>query len=150
MQGFLAKSPALLVDRRIAVYRSLRPDVCGTFWLRDGTMRDRAAGDARAETAPSPTRSGELFEFKEADLTVADIMTEAIISAAPEETVVSATERMAAHNVSCIAVMDGRRAVGILTERDVVRGVAGGDDRFAAATVAERMSRPVISSSTRS
>jgi len=90
-------------------------------------------------------RSSDFLEFEEAELTVEDIMTEAIVSAVPEESILSVTQRMSEHNISCIAVMDGERALGILTERDVLKGVAAGCEDFVGATVAERMSSPVIS-----
>jgi CBS domain-containing protein len=88
--------------------------------------------------------SRDSLGLTEAELTVDDIMTEAIVVATPEETVLSATQRMSEHNISCIAVVDGERPVGILTERDVLRGVAAGCDEFVGATVGERMSSPLV------
>jgi len=108
-------------------------------------MRDRTESCEGVRTAIPTMRSPETPEFREAEVTVEDIMTEAIVSAAPEETVSSATQRMSDANISCIAVTDGERAVGILTERDVLKAVAAGYEEFAGATVAERMSSPVIS-----
>ena len=108
-------------------------------------MRDRTESCQGVRTAIPTGRSPETLEFREAEVTVEDIMTEAIVSVAPGETVSSATQRMSDRNISCIAVMDGARAVGILTERDVLKGVAAGYEEFVGATVAERMSRPVIS-----
>ena len=71
-------------------------------------------------------------------------MSEAIVSAAPDETVLSVARTMTEHNISCIVVTTAEGAVGVLTERDVLRGVANGDDLLTA-IVAEKMSSPVIS-----
>jgi len=108
-------------------------------------MRDRTESCEGLRTAISTMRSPESLEFRETEVMVEDIMTEAIISAASEETVLSAAQRMSEHNISCIAVTNGERAVGILTERDVLKGVAAGYEEFLGATVAAKMSHPVIS-----
>ena len=108
-------------------------------------MLERTKSCEGVRTAIPTMRSPDSLEFGETEVTVEDIMTEAIISAAPEEAVLSAAQRMSEHNISCIAVTTGERAVGILTERDVLKGVAAGYEEFVGATVAEKMSSPVIS-----
>jgi len=113
--------------------------------LWGGAMPDRIAGHANAEPAGPTMPSLDFLEFGETELTVEDIMTEAIVSATAQETIASATQRMSEHDISCIAVMDGERAAGILTERDVLKGVATGRQDFGEVTVAEVMSSPVIS-----
>jgi len=75
---------------------------------------------------------------------VEDIMTGTIISVTPEETVGAAIREMAKYRISCIIVTAGGRAEGILTERDVLRGVATHYDDFLRAKVAKEMSKPVI------
>ncbi len=46
----------------------------------------------------------------------------------PEATLAEAADRMVARSVDCLAVVDGRSLVGILTERDVVVAVGEGID----------------------
>lgn len=46
----------------------------------------------------------------------------------PEATLGEAAERMIDQNVGCLAVIDRREMVGIVTEHDVVEAVAGGAD----------------------
>jgi CBS domain-containing protein len=46
----------------------------------------------------------------------------------PEATLADAADRMVARSVDCLAVVDGRNLVGILTERDVVVAVGEGID----------------------
>jgi CBS domain-containing protein len=89
-------------------------------------------------------RSSASLEFGDAELKIEDIMSETIVSAAPDETVLSAARRMAKHNISCIVVTTADGPVGILTERDALRGVAGGYEDFLTAIVSEKMSSPVI------
>lgn len=58
--------------------------------------------------------------------TVADLMTSPAVTAAPEETVGQAAARMRDAGVGSVVVVEGNRPVGILTERDLLRAVAGG------------------------
>ncbi len=60
--------------------------------------------------------------------TVADLMTSPPVSATAAETLEQASARMAEHGVGSVLVLDGRRLVGILTERDLVRATAMGAD----------------------
>lgn len=108
-------------------------------------MRDHAEihdGTGTATAIPQPMTS---LEFSDAELTVEDIMTETIVSAVPDEAVSSTIQKMARYKISCIIVTTGGRAVGILTERDVLRGVATRYGDFVRATVGEEMSHPVFS-----
>jgi len=142
----LEKSCAVPSDKR---YRSVGPwngDPYVMILIQGGdAMLERTKSCEGVRTAIPTMRSPDSLEFGETEVTVEDIMTEAIISAAPEEAVLSAAQRMSEHNISCIAVTTGERAVGILTERDVLKGVAAGYEEFVGATVAEKMSSPVIS-----
>jgi len=52
---------------------------------------------------------------------VADVMTSDPLTAEPSETVAEATARMRDRKVGSVVVVDGRRAIGILTERDLVK-----------------------------
>jgi len=108
-------------------------------------MRDRTAtGDSTGTTASTP-QTEMLLEFSDIDLKVTDIMTESIISVGSHETVELAIQEMAKYKISCIIVTDGGRAVGILTERDVLQGVATRYGDFVGARIAKEMSHPVIS-----
>ena len=51
-------------------------------------------------------------------------MTEAVVTAEPDETLATVAERMREHRVGSVVVVDGNRPVGILTERDLVRATA--------------------------
>jgi CBS domain-containing protein len=85
------------------------------------------------------------LEFSRTELKVEDFMTGTVITVSPEETVSAAIREMAKYRISCVIVTVGGKAVGILTERDVLRGIAARYDEFVKATVAEEMSEPVIS-----
>ncbi|MHC4520334.1 MAG: CBS domain-containing protein, partial [Planctomycetota bacterium] len=107
-------------------------------------MSDTTATCHRA-IAPAPEmRPLPSLEFDDAELKIEDLMSETIVSAGPDETILSAARRMSKRNISCIVVTMAEGAVGILTERDVLRGVATGYDNFLTRTVAEKMSSPVI------
>jgi CBS domain-containing protein len=54
-----------------------------------------------------------------------ELMTGAIVAVAPEDTLGEAAERMAEHGVGSSIVLDGGRLIGILTERDLLKAVAG-------------------------
>src|SRR5690606_36963229 len=53
-------------------------------------------------------------------------MSRPVVTALPDESVAAAASRMNERKVGSVVVVDGTRPVGILTERDVLRGVAGG------------------------
>ena len=61
-------------------------------------------------------------------LTVGDIMTRSVLTAAASDTVAEAAARMHARRVGSIVVTQGKVPVGILTERDLVRFAAGAAD----------------------
>ena len=54
-----------------------------------------------------------------------DLMTRDVLAVAPEDTLGEAAQRMADGNVGSAVVVDYGRLVGILTERDLLRAVAG-------------------------
>jgi citrate synthase len=73
--------------------------------------------------------------------TVADVMTRDVLTASPSDTVAETCARMLERpggKVGSAVVTDGERAVGILTERDLVRAVAAGAD-LSTAKVSEWM-----------
>ena len=63
-----------------------------------------------------------------ASRTVADIMSSPALTADPSETLAQVAGRMADHKVGSVVVCDGRRPIGILTERDLIRFAAAGAD----------------------
>jgi citrate synthase len=63
--------------------------------------------------------------------TVADVMSSPPVTATPSETIAEATGRMRDSKVGSVVVVDGNRAIGILTERDLVRFAASGADASA-------------------
>src|SRR5689334_5590906 len=61
--------------------------------------------------------------------TVADVMSHPVVTALPAETVAAAAERMRERRVGSVVVVDhDDRAIGILTERDMIRLAAAGSD----------------------
>lgn len=60
--------------------------------------------------------------------TVADIMSSPPVTVTSSEAVDGAATRMGEHRVGSVVVVDGRRVIGIFTERDLVRFCASGAD----------------------
>jgi CBS domain-containing protein len=56
---------------------------------------------------------------------VGELMTRDVLSVAPEDTIGEAAEKMAEANVGSVVVSDYGRLIGILTERDLLKAVAG-------------------------
>ncbi len=75
----------------------------------DGRARDGTASDGRART-------------------VADIMSQPVVTASPEETIAATAARMRERRVGSVVVVEDDRPIGILTERDLVRIAAAGAD----------------------
>src|SRR5262245_59708735 len=57
--------------------------------------------------------------------TLTDLMTKDVLTVAPEDTIGEAAQKMVDREVSSAAVSDYGRLIGILTERDLTRAVAG-------------------------
>ncbi len=68
--------------------------------------------------------------------TVGEIMSRPPVTATADEPVSVAADRMREQSVGSVVVVDGDRAVGILTERDLVRLAAAGTE---ASTIADWM-----------
>ena len=77
---------------------------------------------------------------------LADIMTTRLVNAAPGETVREAVRRMSDAGVGSVAVCEGSRLVGILTERDVLGLAARGAD-LDVVPVEEAMTEGVVTAS---
>jgi CBS domain-containing protein len=70
---------------------------------------------------------------------VADHMTRSLLTVTAEATLGEAAAQMAERGVGAVVVLEGEAIAAILTERDVMRAVAGGQDGSAA--VRDWMSR---------
>jgi CBS domain-containing protein len=57
-----------------------------------------------------------------------EIMSTKVVTAGPETTIADAAARMVAGGTGSAVVLQGSFLVGILTERDVLRAAASGDD----------------------
>ena len=58
--------------------------------------------------------------------TVADHMTRELLTIEPDAPLTEAAKRMASRGVGAIVVLEGDRLAGIITERDILKAVAGG------------------------
>src|SRR5215213_11953275 len=57
--------------------------------------------------------------------TLGEVMSRDVITIEPFDTIGHCAEKMVAEGVSAIVVSDGGRLIGIVTERDLTRAVAG-------------------------
>ena len=73
-------------------------------------------------------------------------MTTRVVQAAPGESVREAARSMGKAGIGSVAVCEGSRLVGILTERDVLRLVAQGED-LDRVLVGDAMTTPVLTAS---
>lgn len=60
------------------------------------------------------------------------------------ETVFSAIQTMAHYNISCLVVTSNKKAVGVITERDIMRRVSLEGRDLKKCTIKEVMSSPII------
>lgn len=74
---------------------------------------------------------------------VADIMTNASVSESPSDTLKDAAIRMWQQQTGSLLVMDGDTLLGIVTERDVMKAVANGDD-VGSTPVSSAMTKDVL------
>jgi CBS domain-containing protein len=59
---------------------------------------------------------------------VSDVMSRAAVTESPADSLTAAADRMWARQTGSLLVMDGEQLLGIITERDVMKAVARGDD----------------------
>jgi diguanylate cyclase (GGDEF)-like protein len=80
------------------------------------------------------------------DLTIKDLMTPIIVTTTPDALLADVIQSMVTEHHSCVLVCQEQRAVGIITERDIVYLMARfmTDRQTADVLVAEVMSQPVI------
>ena len=57
--------------------------------------------------------------------TLREVMTEEVLTVEPSDTIGEAAEKMTQHGVGAVVVSDFGRMIGIFTERDLMRAVAG-------------------------
>ncbi|GAA1331606.1 CBS domain-containing protein [Catellatospora bangladeshensis] len=69
---------------------------------------------------------------------IRDVMVEPVVGATPDADVAEVARRMLEHDVRSVAVVDGRRLVGVVTRRDMLRAVSR-DDRALEAEVRRRL-----------
>jgi CBS domain-containing protein len=76
---------------------------------------------------PSPATSLSVWELNYllAQLTVGGVMSAAVIVVDPERPVAEAARIMMDHKIGALPVVDEGRLVGIITESDFVRAMAG-------------------------
>lgn len=78
-------------------------------------------------------------------LTLADIASMAVLSVSPDTALDKAVALMADHRVSSLLILESRRLLGIMTERDILRAMHLGVD--SATAVRTLMSEPVLTAS---
>jgi len=79
-------------------------------------------------------------------VSISDVMSTHVVQGAPSESVREAARSMGKAGIGSVAVCDGSRLVGILTERDVLRLVAQGED-LDRVLVGDAMTTPVLTAS---
>ncbi len=76
-------------------------------------------------------------------MVIREVMTEEVVTAAPERTVREIAELMRERNVGSVVLIDGQRPVGFLTDRDLTVSVLA-DGRDLGDRAADHASSPVI------
>ncbi|HET9738153.1 MAG TPA: CBS domain-containing protein [Solirubrobacteraceae bacterium] len=74
---------------------------------------------------------------------IREVMTESVVTAAPQRTVREIAELMRERNVGSVVLVDGERPVGFVTDRDLALSVIA-DGREFGDRVADHASAPVI------
>ena len=75
---------------------------------------------------------------------VSDIMTREVVTSLAEDEMAQVARKMASQRISCVVVVSGRKPVGIVSERDIVRVVAERPGMMVGMRVREMMSSPVV------
>lgn len=76
---------------------------------------------------------------------IADIMSSPVITVGIDAKVIDAAKIMARNKKGCVIVMKGEKAVGIITERDLLERVLAEGKDYSKMVVEEVMSSPLIS-----
>ncbi|MHC4519062.1 MAG: CBS domain-containing protein [Planctomycetota bacterium] len=85
----------------------------------------------------------EPSDYNRRELRISDIMSREMVTSTPEDTVLSVAKKMSENNVSCVVVIEDETVVGIVTDKDILKGIAGRDTEFHRLRVGDRMSTPV-------
>jgi acetoin utilization protein AcuB len=83
---------------------------------------------------PSQATSLSVWEINHllAQLTVAKVMTQSVITVGPDREARDAAQLMLDHTIGALPVVDGGRLIGIITETDLLRAFVKSADRTAA------------------
>jgi CBS domain-containing protein len=98
-----------------------------------------AAADGQVDGPP-----GVGLSLTQTHLTVRDIMNEDVVTACPQESILTVVKRMSHHSVSCVVVVSGDTVTGMLTQKDLLSGVVHEQEGYCQLPVAERMSSPTV------
>lgn len=74
---------------------------------------------------------------------ISDIMTQAAVTDQPDDSLEAAARKMWEQQTGSLLVLDGEDLVGIITERDILKAVAGGVD-LGATRISEAMTKDLI------
>jgi CBS domain-containing protein len=66
-----------------------------------------------------------------------------VVTAGPQETIATITERLDQHRIGAVVVVEAEQVAGILSERDIVRGLAKHGAGVTALKAADLMTHPV-------
>ena len=91
--------------------------------VEDGSLQGVITDRDIRLNLPSQATSLSVWELNYllARLTVGTVMTKAVVMVEPAREAVEAARLMLEHKIGCLAVTDGARVVGILTESDFLR-----------------------------
>lgn len=132
-------SPVLAVDGRLPAVEAYRQ-------MRENGIRHLVVHDPNYDIEGILTQTDLINKLPaasfgaERDLT--GLMSTAVKTVAPSLPARQALSEMARHAVSCVVVADGRKPVGMFSERDVARLFGEGCDRWST-PVEDVMGRPV-------
>ncbi|MGB9719090.1 MAG: CBS domain-containing protein [Candidatus Anstonellales archaeon] len=74
---------------------------------------------------------------------VGEVMRKTVVTTSVNSTITEAASLMKKHNIGSVIALDNRKAVGILTERDIVRNVVAESKTPSKVKISEAMSRPL-------
>lgn len=118
----IMSSPLLTVDETVAAYAAFRN-------MQQQQIRHLAVRDAHYDICGLLSLTDLLYKYAPACIpatsTVAELMATPVVTVPPTSTVQQVLAEMAQHPISCVVVSDGKRAIGMLTERDVPRILSG-------------------------
>jgi CBS domain-containing protein len=90
----------------------------------------------------SATNSNMKSEGKK--LTAADIMTNHVVTSSPHESLAQVASAMLRHSIGSVAILEDKKIVGIITERDFVRIVEQVGVMLEKNMAKDHMTKPVV------